>query len=69
MGLVLDSVTGRYRQKSRDLRPKDQVRMCAVLRDRYLDWMMLGGGAGKDLLRSIRTKVLEPLRFLERRRS
>jgi hypothetical protein len=53
-GEITVHVTDRYRQKSRDLRPKDRVRMCAALQDRYLDWMMLGGGAGKDLLRSIR---------------
>ncbi len=59
--------TGRFRQKSRLLRRKVQVRMFEVMRDRYLDWMMLGGGAGRELLLTIRNTALQPLRCRERR--
>jgi hypothetical protein len=61
--------TGRFRQKSRLLRRREQIQMFEVMRDRYLDWMMVGGGAGRELLLSIRNTALKPLRLRERKRS
>jgi hypothetical protein len=61
-GEITVQPTERYRQKSRRLRRGDGVRMFQVMHDRYLDGMMLGGGAGRYLLRSIRKEALQPLR-------
>jgi hypothetical protein len=66
-GEITTHATGRFTQKSRIMRSGDQVRMFEVMRDRYLDLMMLGGGAGKDLLLAIREEALKPLRARERR--
>jgi hypothetical protein len=65
-GEITVQSTGRYRQKSRKLRRGDQVRLFRVMQDRYLDHLMLGGGAGRDLLLSIREKSLQPVRAWER---
>ncbi|GEO17787.1 hypothetical protein MAE02_54830 [Microvirga aerophila] len=62
-GEIMLQLNGRYRQKSRALRPVDQVRAFRFLRNRYLDHLMLAGGEGKALLTAIRWKALEPLRF------
>jgi len=66
-GEIMVELTGRFRQKSRRLRRGDGVRIFRVMQDRYLDWMMLGGGAGRDLLLSIRKEALKPLQAHERR--
>jgi hypothetical protein len=57
---------GRYRQKSRALRPADQVRVYHFMRNRYLDHLMMAGGAGRELLKAVRRQALEPLRFHQR---
>lgn len=66
-GEIAQPLTGRFIQRSRVLRCGDGVRMFQVMQDRYLDGMMLGGGAGRDLLWSIRKEALKPLRCRERR--
>jgi hypothetical protein len=49
------------------MRPGDRVRVVDVLRDRYLNRMMLAGGAGMAVLSCIRQESLMPLRFHEHR--
>jgi hypothetical protein len=66
-GEITVQLTGQFRQKSRELRRGDQLRMFRVMQDRYLDHLLLGGGAGRDLLLAIRKKSLRPLRAREQR--
>jgi hypothetical protein len=66
-GEITKRLTGRSIQRSRVLRRGDGVRMFRVMQDRYLDHLMLGGGAGRDLLLSIRKGALQPLQAHERR--
>jgi hypothetical protein len=65
-GEIVLQPSGRYRQRSRPLRPIDQVRVYRFMRDRYLDHMMVGGGTGSELLKAIRRKALEPLHSRQR---
>jgi hypothetical protein len=67
-GEITSQRTGRFRQESRCLRGVDQVRVFGVMQERYLDRMMLGAGDGRNLLLSIRTAALHPLRMRQRYR-
>lgn len=56
-GEITKRDTGRFKQKSRPLRPGDRRRMSKVLENRYLDQMVFAGGAGKPLLKALRTEI------------
>jgi hypothetical protein len=46
-------------QRSAMLRPGQRVKMCNVLRDQYLDRLLVSGGAGDRIRKTVREKLLK----------
>jgi hypothetical protein len=63
-GEIESWMTGRFRQKSKPASPGVQLRTREVIKDWYMDKIILAGGAGCETLKAIRRELM---RFMPRR--
>jgi hypothetical protein len=58
----VDTGAPRFKQNSREIRPRNRVKLFQLMRDMYLDQFALAGGEGCKLLRKIKYEALREYR-------
>ena len=65
-GEVTREATGRFKQRKREMRPGDMVRVCRVFAGRTIDRLTFAAGDGAALLRRLHREALAPYRRWDR---